>query len=226
MRKFNETETSELICILPHLGNQTKVHAPSVQIDRIGNQDSNDIKKADIISAFSKDSLNNSVPLTVNHVDEDFARAQYQKLSDAEKLSKPSFEKMPGGVSVSLGSQTIKNGHLVRKIVEYEITIIDKEPKKPLPFGLFFKQNGLLFNNFLKGHSASKSVLSKNYKQKLQPFEEKTDVVQEGYTVAFQSNNKAYSGSATFNSEMMAQSFMNEQISINPKLKKDIHVIS
>jgi len=43
--------------------------------------------------------------------------------------------------------------------------------------------------------------------------------------VAFQSTNKAYNNKATFSSEMMAQSFLQEQVASNPSLKKDIHVI-
>ncbi len=226
LRKFKETEGTELV--LHPAGSlivRQKLLPLSIQFDKIGNQTTNDIKKVDITAASSKDSLNNQVTLKVTHVDEDFARAQYLKLSDAEKLSKPSFEKMPGGVIVSLGDENIKNGKMVRKNVEYEITLIDKEPKKPLLLGLFFTQIAVLFLKFLKGNSVSKSVLSQNYKEQRQPFKEKTDVMQEGFTLVYQSNNKAYNESSTFTSEMQAHSYMQEQISNNPFLKKDLHII-
>ena len=132
---------------------------------------------------------------------------------------------MPGGVTVSLGSGSLKNGKMTRKIIEYEITIIDKEPKKPLLYGLFHKQLVVLFNNFLKGNSVSKSVLSQSHKQRLQPFKEKLNVTEEGYTVAYQSSNKAYNGMATFTSEMMAQSYMHDQLIKDPLLIKELHII-
>ena len=91
--------------------------------------------------------------------------------------------------------------------------------------GLFFFQIGLLFSNFLKGNSVSKSVLSKSHAKKLQPFDEKLSVMEEGYTVAFQADNKSFSSNATFESEMMAESYLQEQVRNNPSLKKQLHIL-
>ncbi len=221
LRKFDNVAEAGLLVMHPagSLVVQQKLLPLKVNFVKIGNQKTSDVQKIEITAATSSGEV-----LTITDVDENFARAQYQNLSDAEKLSKPSFEKMPGGVSLTLGANTIKNGKLVRKKVKYEITIIDKEPVKPKK-GLFFGQIGILFANFLKGNSVSKSVLSKNYSEKLQPFAEKMDVLQEGYTVAFQANNKAYTTGSTFSSEMMAQTFMQDQIAKNPSLKKEVHII-
>jgi hypothetical protein len=221
LRKFNDVAEAGLLVMHPagSLVVQQKLLPLKIKFDKIGNQKTSDVQKIEITKASSSGD-----PLTIKDVDENFARAQYQNLSDAEKLSKPSFERMPGGVSLTMGANTIKNGKLVRKKVKYETTIIDKEPVKPKK-GLFFGQIGILFANFLKGNSVSKSVLSKNYSEKLQPFAEKMDVLQEGYTVAFQANNKAYTTGATFTSEMMAQTFMQDQIAKNPSLQKEVHII-
>ncbi len=221
LRKFNDVTEAELLVMHPagSLVVQQKLLPLKVIFDKIGNQKTSDVQKIEITKATSSGDT-----LTINDVDENFARAQYQNLSDAEKLSKPSFEKMAGGVSLTLGANTIKNGKLVRKKVKYETTIIDKKPVKPKK-GLFFGQIGILFANFLKGNSVSKSVLSKNYTEKLQPFAEKMNVLEEAYTVAFQANNKAFTTGATFTSEMMAQTFMQDQIAKNPSLKKDVHII-
>ena len=132
---------------------------------------------------------------------------------------------MQGGVEISMGNNAIQNGVMVRKKIEYELTIIDKEPVKPFPFGKFFLELGVMFNHFIKGNSVSKSKLSKSTFEKLQPFEQKLDVNQELFTVAFQNNNKAFNISATFGSEMEAQSYMQEQINSNPNLKKQIHIV-
>lgn len=163
--------------------------------------------------------------MTLRTVNENFARAQYQDLSDAEKLSKPSFEQMPGGVEISMGDNIIKNGKLVRKKVEYELTIIDKEPQKPLPFGKFIAELGVLFASFLRGNSVSKSVLSKSYAKKLAPFDNKLAVMEEGFTVAYQANNTPFNGSASFTSDMMAQTYMRDLIQRDPSLQKQIHIV-
>jgi hypothetical protein len=221
LRKFNDVAEADVLVMHPagSLVIQQKLLPLKIKFDKIGNQKTSDVQKIEITKASSSGDA-----LTIKDVDENFARAQYQNLSDAEKLSKPSFEKMAGGVSLTLGANTIKNGKLVRKKVKYETTIIDKEPVKPKK-GLFFGQLGILFANFLKGNSVSKSVLSKNYTEKLQPFNEKMNVLEEGYTVAFQANNTSYTTGSTFSSEMMAQTFMQNQIAKNPSLKKEVHII-
>ena len=221
LRKFKETSNPPLV--LHPAGSlvvQQKLMPLTVKIEKIGSQKVSDIQKVAITKATS-----GGDELKLEDVNEDFARAQYQNLSDADKLSKPSFEKLPGGVNISLGGINIKNGKMVRRKVEYEVTIIDKEPQNPLPKGMLFAAGGLLFTHFLKGNSASKSSLSKNQKEKLSPFAEKIDVGQEGYAVAFQSNNNAFASGTVFASEMMAQTFMQEQIAKNPSLKKEIHII-
>jgi hypothetical protein len=221
LRKIEESAATPLVL---HPGGslvvQQKMLPLQVKIDKVGSQKVNDVQKITIKKATSS-----GVDFKISDIKEDFARAQYQNLSDAEKLSKPSFEKMPGGIHISLSGVPIKNGKFVRKTVEYEITIIDKEPRRPVKRGKFFVPIGLLFNHFLKGNSVSKSVLSKSYTEKLQPFPERVNVNEEGYTVAFQANNKGYASNATFASEMMAQTYMQEQIAIKPGLKKELHII-
>ncbi|MDQ3019719.1 MAG: hypothetical protein M3R36_03995 [Bacteroidota bacterium] len=220
LRKIEETSQTLVLHPAGSLVVQQKLLPLTVQFDKIGNQKTSDVKKVSIASAASA-----GVPLTISNVDENFARAQYQNLSDAEKLSKPSFEKMPGGVTISMGSNSIKNGKMVRRNIEYETTIIDKEPKKPFKFGKFYLESAVLSIHSLNGNSASKSVLSKNYKEKLQPFSDKMTMTEEGYSVAFTSNNKTFNESSKFSSEAMAQDCMKEQVNLNPSLKKEIHIV-
>ena len=220
LRKFDEEEAPLVLHPVGKLIVLQKLLPLSVTIDKIGNQKTSDIRRINILSATS-----GGVSLTLESVNENFARAQYQNLSNAEKLSKPSFEKMPGGVSISMGSGTVKNGKMVRRKIEYEITIVDKEPRKPFKFGLFYTEIVVLFANFIKGGSVSKSVLSRGHKEKRQPFNEKLNTKEEGFAVAFTSNNKAYSTTAKFGSETQANDFMQDQILKNPSMKEDIHVV-
>ncbi|WP_427874465.1 hypothetical protein [Flavobacterium sp. MMS24-S5] len=221
LRKMEESATAPLV--LHPAGSlvvQQKILPLQVKIDKVGSQKVNDVQKITIKKATSDDN-----ELKITEVNDNFARAQYQNLTDSEKLSKPSFEKMPNGVQISLSNTIIKNGKFVRKNVAYEITIIDKEPIKPFRKGRFFMEIGTLFNHFLKGNSVSKSTLSKSHLNKMQPFAEKISIKEEGYTVALKSNNKAHTAHATFESEIMAQTYMEEQIARQPGLKKELQII-
>ena len=220
LRKMDEDETNLVLHPAGSLVVQQKLIPLKVKFDKVGSNKTDDIEKVEITSADV-----DSHTLKKTDVNDYFARAQYQTLSDAEKLSKPSFEQMPGGVQVSANDNKAENGAMVRKNVEYETTIIDKEIKKPFKRGLFYRLSGILFNHYLRGNSVSKSTLSKNYQSKLKPFEEKMSVAQDGYTVAFQSNNKSYSSSSSFSNEMEADTFLKNQISKNPNLKKELHIV-
>jgi hypothetical protein len=197
---------------------QQKLLPFTINIDKIGNQNCSDVKNVNITSAKS-----GSITLHVKSVNDDFARAQYQKLSDAEKLSKPSFEKMPGGVEISMSGNPIKNGKLVRKKVEYELTIVDKTPQNPLSG--FLAEMPVLFGHFLKGNSTAKSLLSKATAQQLQPFDEKIEVFQSGYSIAFQNTNTLFNTQTRFNSEAAAQTHLQDLVKDQPNLKKQIHII-
>ena len=221
LRKLDEAV--ENILVLHPAGSlvlQQKLLPLKANIDKIGNQKTADVKQLKIESASSS-----SILLSIKEVNESFAAAQYQNMSNAEKLSRPSFEKMQGGVEISMGEDTIQNGKMVRKKIEHELTVIDKEPVKPFPFGKFLLELVVIFNHFIKGNSVAKSKLSKGTLEKLVPFEQKLDLQEERYAVAFQNNNKVFHSSATFSSEMEARSYMQDQIRANPNLKKEIHIV-
>lgn len=67
----------------------------------------------------------NGAPGEVTFVREMFAPAQFLDLSDAEKLSRPSFESMDAGVQ--LASAAVATGAPVQAPVEYEEIVIDEQ---------------------------------------------------------------------------------------------------
>lgn len=221
LRKLNESTESLVLHPAGVLVLQQRILPLDLDIDKVGNQKTSDIKRAAISQVNSAGN-----PLTATPVTESFARAQYQNMSDADKLSKPSFEKLHGGVSITMGGQSVNTSKMVRRMVKYEEIIIDKEPRRPLKVGQFLVQIGALFMHFLKGTAATKSTLSKKYKDSVQPFAEKVTVKEEGYTVVFTDNNKAYSQAASFSSEAMAADYMKQQVGMDPNLKEKIQVIS
>jgi hypothetical protein len=221
LRKLNEATESLVLHPSGTLVVNQKLMPLDLDIDKLGNQNINDIKRVTVTKAESDTETLNLLP-----EEEHFARAQYQKMSDAEKLSKPSFEKMTGGARISIGNQGLRTSKMIRRKVDYEMIIVDLEPVKPLKFGILFKQLDILFNHFLRANSVSKSTLSKSYKKKLQPFDEKLDIKQEGFIVVSNSNNKRFDEKSVFGSQAAAEDYMKQLVTKDPNLHKELQVVS
>jgi hypothetical protein len=155
---------------------------------------------------------------------EQFAPAQFQNFSDADKLSKPAFSPERSGVELSAAGDDTRSAVMVRRVVRYEEIIIDTNYKR---FARRFRGFvGVLFEFFLDGSAVTKCELSQAKKAKLQPFAEKIDVHGETYTVAHQANNTAFSAeSAVFHSEASAREYMSEHVAADPSLASTLHVI-
>lgn len=149
-------------------------------------------------------------------VDEQFAPAQFQDFGDAEKLSKPAFELMHGGLDLSVDGQQLHSGALVKRVVRYELITIDGAFRSHRRFPLLFVG---LFAHFLAGNAASRSVLSQAVKRQHVPFEDKVEVAAgEEFAVAATATNAAV---ATFPSEAMAREHLLHELGADAAL----HVI-
>ena len=65
----------------------------------------------------------NGTPVTPVATQEDFAIAQFTNMSDADKLSAPSYEPFDAGVSI--GAVPIRNGHASPRVASYQERYID-----------------------------------------------------------------------------------------------------
>jgi hypothetical protein len=77
----------------------------------------------------------NGAPATLTPLDEDFAAAQFTTMSDADKLSAPSYEPFHAGVT--LGAQPIANGHDGERTVTYVEQYIDDYAQVSRAGGLY-----------------------------------------------------------------------------------------
>ncbi len=188
-------------------------------LDKLGNQKPDDVNRVDITAAASGGA---SLPLA--NVDEQFAVAQFQAMNDSEKLSRPSYQQMKGGVTVGT-AEAMQSSRMTRRTIAYEIVVEDKEPKRPLPFGKLYRAAGGLFHPFLNGAAVARSPLSFQTKSQLQPFTDKIAVGAEGYTVANTADNKPLDAGSRFTSEAMARDHMQRQVDTNPSLAGNIHVL-
>ncbi len=115
---------------------------------------------------------------------------------------------------------------MVRRKVDYEMIIVDLEPVKPFKFGILFKQLDIFFGHFLRANTVSKSTLSKSYKKKLEPFDEKLNVKQEGYSVVSTINNKPFNEKSKFSSQATAEDYMKQLLKKEPNLYRELQVVS
>lgn len=154
-----------------------------------------------------------------------FAIAQFQDLSNDEKLSRPAFQDLDGGLSLSVGSQQLGATRIVKRIIRYEVIIIDTNYKRFRKF--LVRISDALFHHGLKGAAVAKSELSQAYKKNLVPNgpEDTIKVKAPGYVVASTENNKAHSATAVFASEAQARDYMNKQVAMDGNMAEMLHVI-
>jgi hypothetical protein len=187
-------------------------------LDKVGAQKPVDVSRVDITAA-----ANQGAPLPLSGVDEQFALAQFQKLSDAEKLSRPSFQPVKGGVVIGT-TTALASSKMTRRRIAYEIVIEDKEPRRPLK-GLLYKAVAGLFHPFLAGAAVARSPLSNRTRAQLQPFDDKIAVGPESFTVASSNDNKPLAADAVFTSEAKAHDYMRGRLAADPSLAGTMHVL-
>jgi hypothetical protein len=189
-------------------------------LERVGTQEPTDYVKLDITAAKS-----GAINLGMTTVKENFAPAQYEDMTDTEKLSRPSFEKMKGGTTASISGTAMQTGKLVVRTIEYELSTIDRTPN-PIKFlTALIAALGTLFSPFFRNNSAAQSVLSAQTKQLLVPVNDRIKAGNEGFVVADSGTNKAFNAQATFGSHAEALQYMQSTTAANPKLKDSLHVI-
>jgi len=156
---------------------------------------------------------------------ERFAIAQFQEMSDTEKLSRPSFEDQHAGVELSVSGNQLRTSRMTRRSIRYEEIIIDTNFRRfvrPLRRLL-----GVLFGQWLRGNAVTRTTVSQAYRRQVKPFGQ--DVIQvkgDAYTVAFNDTNQPFSSEAvTFDSEALAREFLNRQVAETPALGQALHVI-
>jgi hypothetical protein len=187
-------------------------------VDKVGAQVPSDVRKIAITAARI-----GTETLELHDELDSFAPAQFKTMDDAARLSSPAFQKMPAGVQIRSGAG-LGLGDMVKRKIEYELTVIDKEPQKPLPRGKFHTAPGGLVGLFLAGNATARSPLSKATKQSLVPFGEKVKALEERYAVAFTDNN-AMEPNAMFGSKAQAEEYLSGLVATDPRRADKMHVI-
>ena len=158
-----------------------------------------------------------------NAVDEFFALAQFEDLSDAEKLSRPSYERRPAGADLAATGEQFDCGPLSQRTARYEENVIDTFYTSVLRrFGLAVIG---IFNHALRDNAAAKCALAKERAVKLDPFDSRVVVQSAGFAVTTIADNKKASGTVVFLTEAAAQAHVKAQAKANPAFASTLQVV-
>ncbi len=183
-----------------------------------GNQKPSDASYFEIARVTS-----NTEELDTSDVTEYFAPAQYENMTDSEKISRPSFERMNSGVQIESGTE-LSAGGMVSRDVEYEAIYIDTNYLRL--FAGKLSQLSDVFKSLIRGGSVAKASYSYQ-KTKLSALAtERIEVAHEEFTVVTSAHLTPYDAESTRGSEAEARNYMDRLIAQNPNLASEIDVVA
>lgn len=171
-----------------------------LKLDRVGQQRPRDVNRLSI--AVTGGGLGKRADTF-----EAFAPAQFQDMSDAEKLSRPAFGPERAGLDLAAAGPDTRSTVMVKRVIRYEEIVIDSNFKRfRRPFRTFL---GVLFIHFLDGAAIARNPLSHAAGKQLKPFDERIEVNPETFSVVFAANLSPVAANAVaFHSEASAREFM------------------
>lgn len=188
----------------------------NLKFDKVGNQKASDVNQISVELSATGLSISGTAR-------ESFARAQFQEMDDAKKLSQPAFEKLDGGIDIAPGATGWATGPSAERRVRYETIIIDTLFER---FRIrFFPFWDSLFTHFRAGAAISRSALSQAAAKQRRPFEAKVALPGDRYVVAYSANNQAMGETRAFASFAEAEMHMYSALQADPTLNETLHVI-
>jgi hypothetical protein len=186
-----------------------------VPIAKLGNRKASDGRR------FSVSALPGGLEKSAD-VKESFAAAQFNDLSDADRLAAPGFEPMTGGLELTPAGSTAFSAAAIKRANRYELATIDTQgaPAARRLRGL----ETVFSRRFLAGAAVSRSGLSAHTQRAKVPFVDKVEAVGERFVVASALDNAAMPG-GEFGSEAEARAHMAGMLRADPSLAGRVQVL-
>jgi hypothetical protein len=187
-----------------------------ITLDKVGTQKPSDARKFELV-------VTGGALEKKRNAREQFAMAQFQNMSDSDKLSRKSFEPGDSGLELGAAGADLTTSHMARRVVRYEETLIDGEytrhqSKSSYSTGLFAHQ--------LRGAAIAASRLSASYKSRFNPFGNDTVAVSgDSYVIAHGDTNRAYGTATSFGSEAEAREHLAGIAAVNAAQARTLQVI-
>jgi hypothetical protein len=151
-----------------------------------------------------------------------FARAQFQNMTDAQKLSAPAYEPQVSGIALNAG-HSLRCGRAVRRTLRNETIVIDalyRRAVRPM-----VALAGVLFRQLVKSAAVTNCDYSQARKREKQPFADTVTVRDPGFAVVSLRDNSLLAGSGLFVSQAAAEEWMAMTAANDPGLAAEIHVV-
>jgi hypothetical protein len=184
-----------------------------IRIDKVGSERAADVNQCQV--AVGDDGL-----VKVSDAVDMFAVAQFQNLSDAQKLSLPSFEREHAGVELAPDGAAMASTRAVRRSARYEEIVIDSIGRQANSLVTY---NAALFEHFLAGSSVARSPLAQAERTLRQPFSDRITVPGDTYVVASVRDNSA--DGPIFSSHAQARAHLDALLAEDPNRTDALHVI-
>jgi hypothetical protein len=217
---LKEQADSEVAIILTHpngsLRFEQKVVPLNMSINKFGKQTPVDYRH------FSLEMID----FTTNTTKEFFAPAEFVDLSDNEKLTRKSFEKMDAGISVT-DSKRYKSSDYLTKKVKYEQIVYDSTEfgERITGFSELSAQN---FQSWVNNNSTTNSSLGSKKTVASNFAPNKMKMASETFTIAKIEDLTAFAeieGELTFGSEVEARIALDKLFTNNPELIDQLDVV-
>ena len=191
----------------------------ALRLDKVGTQKPSDAKRFEIL-------VTGGGLEKKGEVREKFAMAQFLDMSDAEKLSRPSYQPGTGGLDLGAAGAQLATSHMARRKVRYEEILIDGEFKLHQKKSIF--STGL-FAHHLKGSTITTSRLSAAHRDRFNPFgDDRVTVPEEAYTIVHADTNRAFTAAVpagSFSSEAEARDHLAQFASANPAEARNLQIV-
>jgi hypothetical protein len=213
LRALADTEAGVVLHPLGSLFVQQRAVPLDIAIDKVGNESSADVSRCSV-------AVTGGGLVKVSDAVDRFALAQFQTLSDDQKLSLPAFTAEHAGVELAGDGGALASARAVRRSARYEESVIDTPGRST---SSFVNYNSTLFGHFLAGASVARSPLAQAQRTLRQPFGDRIQVPGEAYVVASTRDNTAVSG--TFSSQAQARAHLGDLLTADPNQTDELHVL-
>lgn len=217
LRALSEEESATVLHPLGALQISQRFVPLDATLDRVGGQRPSDGSRFTLTAA-------STTFVPDGSVDEQFAPAQFEDLSDDDRLTRPAFEKRHGGIRLRADAPAYASGAAVVRVDRYELITIDTNAKEHRES--FWWQGALLFAVWLAGCAGSASALSAKLIAQRVPVADGVKDVGETFAVALLQNNTAASTeSVSFASQGDAMDWLASTVAANPTMAGTMHVV-
>ncbi len=227
LRKIDPVAGEELLVIQPAgvlTFSQRSLPLEDYVIQKFGNKKPLNENKFKLTNANSNGTI---IPADYQGVREQFAPANFTELSDSDKLSRHSFDRLPSGFKLTATLDLQVAGVPVTRDVVYELSYLRR---KRLEFKGLVKLAVRAYDRLVKGSAARQSVLSLQQNRISLNAPAQVVLQQESFAIAntadLRSHVQGMDGPVLFATQAEAYQRHQELIRMNPALAGQIQVVS